>query len=180
MTLIIDDSFARAVNIVLQHEGGYANEQGDRGGPTRYGISLRFLQSMPDGDIDKDGDIDEQDVESLTRDQAIDFYWREFWLKFNYGKLADWKLAAKIFDLSVNMGPSRAHRLLQQALQSLGFKVAADGKLGSATFRAANSAPRDALLSAVRSEAAGYYRLIAHINPDQQKFLEGWLRRAYA
>lgn len=180
MTLVIDDSFARAVDIVLCHEGGFADVNGDRGGPTKYGISLQFLKNMPDGDINLDGQIDREDVDALTRDQAIDYYWREFWSKHNYGKFSDWKLAAKLFDFAVNMGPVRSHKLLQQALRSLGVKLAIDGKLGPSTLKAANAAPRDSLLAALRSEAAGYYRLIAHINPDQEKFLEGWLKRAYS
>ncbi len=180
MTLVVDDSFARAVNIVLMHEGGFADVEGDRGGATKYGISLRLLKNLPDGDLDENGLVDSKDIESLTRDQAIDFYFREFWSKFQYHKLHDWQLAAKIFDLSVNMGPARAHRLLQQALLAVGKKVDCDGKLGVQTIKTANAAPRDALVSALRSEAAGYYRQIAKMNPDQEKFLNGWLRRAYS
>ncbi len=180
MPLVIDDSFARAVDIVLHHEGGFADKKGDRGGPTHFGISLRFLEILPDGDINKDGLIDYRDIESLTRDQAIDFYWREFWNKYQYSKFNDWYLATKVFDLAVNMGPNQAHRLLQQALLALGNKVVIDGKLGSITFRAANNANRDALLAALRSEAAGFYRLVARLNAGQEKFLFGWLNRAYS
>lgn len=180
MPLVIDDSFARAVDIVLSHEGGFADKKGDRGGPTNFGISLKFLELFPEGDINKDGMVDRRDVELLTRDQAIDFYWREFWNKFQYGKFNDWCLATKVFDLAVNMGPSQAHCLLQQALLALGIKIIIDGKLGTATFRAANNANRDALLAALRAEAAGFYRLIARLNPGQDKFLTGWLNRAYS
>jgi P2 family phage contractile tail tube protein len=35
------------------------------------------------------------------------------------------------------------------------------------------------LLAALKSEAAGFYRLIAQANPSQQKFINGWLQRAY-
>ena len=41
-----------------------------------------------------------------------------------------------------------------------------------------NSEPR-ILLAALKSEAAGYYRCLVAKNPKLQKFLNGWLNRAY-
>jgi lysozyme family protein len=180
MPLIIDDSFARAVDIVLRHEGGISNDPNDPGGMTKYGISLRFLELMPDGDITGDGKIDELDIAQLTRDQAIDLYWRKFWNLYHYNKFHDWKLAAKLFDLAVNMGPMQSHKLLQQALHSVGMKIKIDGKLGAVSFKSANAANRDALLAALRSEAAGFYRTLCAKNKNYDKFLAGWLNRAYA
>jgi lysozyme family protein len=180
MVLIIDKGFARAVELVLAHEGGFSANKADRGGATKYGISLRFLKTLPDGDINRDGDIDAEDVSQLTRDQAIDFYWREFWNKHHYDQIMDWHIAAKIFDMAVNMGPQRAHRLLQQGILACGKKVVVDGKLGPQTLRAVNSTSRESLLPVLRAEAAGFYRAIVLLDPSQRVFLGGWLRRAYA
>ena len=179
MKLLLDSNFNKAVEIVLEHEGGFSNHPADRGGVTKYGISLRFLKTLPDGDINDDGETTQEDIQHLTRDQAVAFYWREFWNKEGYGRFSDPILAAKILDLSVNMGARRAHILLQRALRSVAAKVVEDGKLGAITLKAVAHAPRDALLAALRSEAAGYYRLIAQLNPSQEQFLQGWLRRAY-
>jgi len=179
MPLIIDDSFARAVDIVLRHEGGISNDPNDTGGMTKFGISLRFLEMEPDGDINGDSKIDEIDISQLTRDQAIDLYWRKFWNLYQYNNFHDWKLATKVFDLAVNMGPLQSHKLLQQALQSVGIKIKIDGKLGGITFKSANTANRDALLAALRSEAAGFYRTLCARNQNYEKFLTGWLNRAY-
>ena len=65
------------------------------------------------------------------------------------------------------------------ALRSVGINVQEDGLLGPITLSATNNADPQALLAAIKSEAAGYYRLIAVKSPQQQKFLSGWLRRAY-
>jgi lysozyme family protein len=64
-------------------------------------------------------------------------------------------------------------------LRSVGINVQEDGLLGPVTLSATNNADTNALLAAIKSEAAGYYRLIAAKNPSQQKFLNGWLNRAY-
>lgn len=54
------DKFKHAVQVVLKHEGGFVNDKNDRGGATKAGISLRFLQKE-NIDINNDGKIDEQD-----------------------------------------------------------------------------------------------------------------------
>jgi lysozyme family protein len=73
-----------------------------------------------------------------------------------------------LFDLAVNTGILQANKLIQRALRSTGVSVTEDGIIGPVT------------LAALKSEAAGYYRLIANINPSQLTFINGWLRRAYS
>ena len=177
---LYDANFIYAVEIVLRHEGGFSDSNADRGGVTNFGISLKFLERMPDGDLNSDELIDKQDIKQLNREQAMHFYWREFWHKHGYSKLQNCKIAAKILDLAVNMGSFRAHRLLQQALRAVGQGVTIDGALGPLTIENSNSADQNALLAALRSESAGFYRLIASRDPSQSKFLNGWLKRAYA
>ncbi|MDH5394603.1 MAG: N-acetylmuramidase [Gammaproteobacteria bacterium] len=171
--------FEQAIETTLKHEGGYSDDPADRGGATRYGISLRFLQSES-YDIDGDGDVDADDIRSLTLDGAIDIYREKFWNINNYDQIKSQAVATKVFDLTVNMGAKRAAILLQRALQSCGFDLKHDGKIGPATFLAINSADNDSLLAAYRSEAAGYYRLITQKTPDFERFIKGWLRRAYS
>jgi lysozyme family protein len=89
-------------------------------------------------------------------------------------------LAEKVFDLAVNMGTNKAHLLLQRALRAVGNPVKEDGILGKITLTAVNSANERELLAALRSEAAGYYRSIVTKNSSQNKFINGWLKRAYA
>jgi lysozyme family protein len=136
------------------------------GGETNFGISKR---SYPDVDI-----------KNLTLDQAKTIYKRDFWDKQQYNNIDNIIIAAKIFDLSVNMGASKANILIQRALRSVGRKVNEDGILGIATLNAINVASSTELLVALRSEAAGYYRSIVASKKEQSKYLNGWLNRAYA
>jgi len=62
----------------------------------------------------------------------------------------------------------------------VGCPVKADGILGPITKRMINRCVnKTGLLVAMRSEAAGVYRMIAAKKPALRVFLAGWLRRAY-
>ena len=166
---------------VMLHEGGYADDPADAGGETNWGISLRFLQGLDlrEADIDRDGDIDADDIRDLTAGQAAELYFLHFWRPHRYGDLPD-GIAEKVFDLSVNMGPRQAHKLLQRALRSCRRQVADDGVLGPITRGAVLAVPPGALAAALRSEAAGFYRALIARNARLARFERGWLKRAYS
>lgn len=158
--------FRRAVEVMLSHEGGWSDDPTDPGGRTRWGISQR---SYPD-----------VDVENLTREAAIAIYRRDWWDRYGYGAIVDQALATKIFDLAVNVGAKRAHMLLQQALRAAGATVRVDGVLGPATIAAIAAVKPGELLAALRSEAAGFYRILELRSPPLGRFINGWLNRAYS
>lgn len=158
-------SFDDAVERVLEHEGGYVNDPDDPGGETNFGITKR---SFP-----------ELDIAALTREDAIAIYWTHWWHRYRYDQLPT-IIGEKVLDLAVNMGARRAHKLLQQALRAVGRPVVVDGLIGPKTRQAVEWAPNFALLAALRSEAAGYYRRLAVLRPSGTKYLAGWIRRAYA
>ena len=163
----MDELFLRAVEVVLEHEGGYVNDPHDPGGETKYGISKLSYPHL--------------DIANLTREQAIEIYRRDWWDTYGYWRFASPDIAIKVFDLSVNVGPRRAHVMLQRALHAVGRRdVVVDGIIGPQTISAANAAPPDALLAALRAEAAAYYRQLIERNPTLKKYERGWMRRAYA
>ena len=181
------DLFNKSVVKVLKHEGGFVNDPDDPGGATNYGISLTYLLGTGDlnlGDFNHDGKIDIKDIQSMTIDNAIAIYNKEWWVKFGYEGLANPDLAGKVFDTSVNMGGKQAHILLQRAIRACGIRVVEDGALGPKCFGAvanlvaANSA--DALLSSFRSEQAGFYRALIAKKVIFEKYREGWMTRAYS
>ncbi len=155
--------FNKAFAFVMKNEGGYSNDASDAGGETKFGISKR---SYPDIDI-----------AHLTEEQATEIYERDFWAP--YASFPD-RIATKVFDLAVNMGHRQAVLILQRVLRCCGaLNVKDDGILGPVTRSAVQVAHQDLLMVALRSEAAGVYRLLAAKNPSQQKFLNGWLKRSY-
>jgi lysozyme family protein len=175
--------FQQAVELVLRHEGGFVDDPADSGGATNYGVSLRFLQSLglDIGDIDCDGDIDEDDIRKLTRERAAEFYREHWWDEYGYSRINDPAVATKVLDLSVNMGASQAHRVLQRALHAVGHRyVDVDGILGPQTLGAVNKSNPESLLAALKAEAAAHYRQLVSRNSKLAKFEQGWLNRAYA
>jgi len=170
----IMSNFDKAIKVIFKHEGVYSE---DHAGATKYGITLRSL----DVDIDHDGDIDMDDIREMTKEDAILFYKRRWWDQYNYDKINNDKVATKLFDIAVNMGQQQASLLIQRALRACDrLGIAEDGKLGSKSFKAINTTESERLIPALRSEAAGFYRLIVAKNSDYKTFLNGWLNRAYS
>ena len=157
--------FEKAIEVVLEHEGGFVDHPDDKGGATNFGISERYNPGV--------------DVANLTREAAIEIYWERYWEGKNYDRLPE-RLAIKVFDLAVNMGRRTAGAILQRALRAVGTRVSIDGIIGRETSGAASRACEIAVLAAVRSEAAGEYRIRLVRDESQEVFAEGWIARAYS
>lgn len=174
--------FELAFNKTIKHEGGYNDVKGDAGGATNYGVSLRFLQDVYKGfdwvDINNDGKIDATDIRGLTIDDAKKIYLKHFWQKQKCDLIVSNELAAKIFDMSVNMGLTQAAKLLQRACNACGKNLVVDGKLGAASMVAIDSLSSQELIAALRYECVQFYLGLVEKNAGFAKFLKGWLKRA--
>lgn len=169
--------FLDAITTVLKHEGGYGDNPNDPGGPTKYGISLRWYLEFG-RDLDGDGDIDADDVRALTEPLAVEEYREHFWLPA-YDSINDQRVATKVLDLAVNMGAHQAHVLVQRALNRLGRSVSVDGILGRReSVPAINACEPEVLLHAIMEQQVRFYHAIVDYRPRSAVFLEGWLDRA--
>lgn len=157
----MDDRFKKAVELVLQHEGGYVNDPQDPGGETNYGISKRNYSRL--------------DIRNMTRDMAVQIYYDDYWKRYGYGMIASDDLAAKVFDMAVNMGAKRAHMILQEAInRTTPWRLAVDGILGPLTIEAINNHPyQELLLAELKLGAIAFY-----LGLNKPRFIVGWVRRA--
>jgi lysozyme family protein len=160
------EKFNLAIKEVFENEGGYVNNKYDRGGETKFGISKRSYPNL--------------DIANLTLNSAKAIYYKDFWASERYEEINDINIVCKLFDLAINMGANTAFRLIQRALRATGIKVVEDGILGNKTVEAINAVDPTDLLAALKSEAAGFYRILADDNSTQTRFLNGWLNRAYS
>ena len=134
------EDFLKAVNDLIDNwEGGYVDDPADPGGRTKYGISQR---SYPD-----------LDVRNLTKDNAIDIYWRDFWDKYKLDeKVNDPVMRAKVFNMGVLMG----------MLTALGLALGCDN------------------VEEYKQVCERHFQAIVIKRPSEGKFLAGWTRRALA
>jgi len=186
MTTLFDKCFTYTMGM----EGGekFTNDQDDPGGATKYGISLRFLKGITEGDIDHDGDIDADDVKGLSWSSAKYLYEKHFWHP-SFENLHP-QLASKLFDMRVNMGPVQATKIIQEALNTINHfldmngycdtvePLTVDGVMGPKTLRMTHEC--DELIKPLMYQAAQFYFNLADKRPASQKYLLGWLRRTYS
>ena len=151
--------FDEIIEVVLEHEGGYVNDPKDPGGETNFGIAKR---SNPDVDI-----------KNLTKAEASLIYKTKYWDKNKVESLPE-ELWHIYFDCCVNMGKSRAVKILQQAANGKGANIDVDGGLGPNTLKAISNVE----LERVRAYRVKYYADLVTRKPDLEKFYFGWYRRA--
>ncbi len=97
------------------------------------------------------------------------FYQVHFWNKFE-GQLSD-DLAERVLDEAVNAGPGTAVRILQQAINSVGGKLAVDGAWGPSTISAALLCDQTALLNSFRQARLAHYQAIVARDPSKAQYL---------
>ena len=151
--------FEDIIERVLEHEGGYVNDPKDPGGETNFGIAKR---SHPDVDI-----------KNLTKEQATEIYKKEYWDKNKVSELPT-HLKYIYFDMCVNMGRSRAGRIVQRAANNKGHNLVVDGVLGPVTLGKISNVE----LERVRAFRVKYYADLVTKKPDLEKFYFGWFRRS--
>ncbi|WP_298174638.1 glycosyl hydrolase 108 family protein [Novosphingobium sp.] len=195
--------YAAAVRELLDIEGGHANDPLDRGGETKYGVSLRFLAAegafdedgdgKADFDLDFDGDIDGADIRALTVGDAVYLYHRCFWQPLQSDTFTA-PIGEMLFDQAVNGGALAARKLLQRAINNCILLMPAsktrvamlkvDGAIGEKTRTAMreilhfNALAMPALVTAYREAVRERYRAIVRRFPAQKRYLRGWLARA--
>lgn len=150
--------FDAAFSYLIENEGGFSDDPQDSGHATMYGIT--YMEAQRHG----------YDVRKLTLEQAKQLYLKDYW---RFDSLTVPAVAAKIFDMAVNVGVQRAVILVQRAMG-----LPADGIFGPATAAKINATDPGHVLEKISMAASDYYVDIVIRKPSQLVFLKGWLRRA--
>ena len=149
-------TFLALIDRVLSHEGGYVNNPRDPGGETKYGIAKRSYPGV--------------DIRSLTRQDAIAIYERDFRRRVQGDKLPR-PFVFQALDAAVNHGIGNAVRWMQRAAG-----VADDGVIGPVTLAAvARQEPADLVLN-FNAERLEFYAKLQTFD----HFGRGWTRRVAA
>ena len=151
---------------ILRREGGYVDHPADRGGPTKYGITLRTLSRW------RGSRAIPEDVRALTKGQARRIYRHLYIEKPGFDRIDDSRLRTLVVDCGVHHGVSKAARWLQRAVG-----VKADGRVGPVTLGAVNAAPPKAVRCRLLASRSISFGAIITADPSQAAFARGWMRR---
>lgn len=145
--------FEKLIRRILDHEGGYVNDSADPGGETKFGISKR---SYPNADI-----------KSLTLEDAIEIYRRDFWNPIKGDRFYD-GVAFQLLDSAVHSGIRESIRFLQRAVD-----VADDGFFGPVSLAASQAMSESDQIMLFIAERIEYQTKLKNW-PNHGK---GWMRR---
>jgi lysozyme family protein len=198
------ESYNRAYNKSMSHEGQYSNDPRDRGGETWKGIA-RKMHPQWEGwaiiDQIKRNVITSDLSRVLRADEKLEamvqtFYKAEFFDRLLLDQVKEQSLIDELFDTAINQGLFTSSLNFQKALNLLNNNqkhysdLKEDGKLGPATLKAYNaymltshfparSQERNVstLLKVLNGLQFERYKEICEASNEQEVYFYGWLNR---
>lgn len=157
---IIDD--------IIQREGGFVDNPDDRGGPTKFGITLAALREYHKADR-----LEAADIAALTKAEAETILRSNYVDRPGFNQIANDQVRAFLVDWGVNSGPATAIKHLQILLPG----CRADGVLGPDTAKIANTCDQIKLLNHLITLRLDFVHHLVKNDPNQAQFLGGWVNR---
>lgn len=154
-------NFDKALEKVLQHEGGYVDHPQDPGGATNLGCTKVVWEEW----IGHPCTVD--DIKALTPEDVGPLYRKKYW---DTVKADDLPVGLNycVFDTAINSGPGRAVKFLQEVVGST-----PDGLIGPKTLAALRDLnPKDAINAYCDKRLAFLQEL-----KTWEVFGKGWGRR---
>jgi lysozyme family protein len=154
---------------ILKAEGWdkYTNHPADRGGPTKWGITLKAW-----GDY-LGKPVTDWNVKGIKEAEARVFYREKYIVGPGFHALSSDFLKALVVDAAVNHGPRAATKWLQRAAG-----VQQDGALGPITIRQVNRTDDVVLALKFLAYRVKFYGYLVTRDPSQAVFAHGWNARA--
>jgi lysozyme family protein len=159
-------AFEAALPFILRWEGGFVDHPADPGGRTNKGVTQRTYN-----DWRARQGLAGQDVKHISDAEVHAIYESGYWLPPRCDLLAS-PLDLVQLDTAVNMGPGRAVRFLQRAVN-----CGVDGDFGPATQRAVMACDGGEAVVTYCNLREDFYRQIVARKPSQAVFLKGWMNR---
>jgi len=140
-------NFENALEIILEHEGGYVNHPKDPGGETNLGVTKRVYEDFGG----------EKEMKELTQEDVEPIYQENYWDKCKCDDLPE-GLDLCVFDFAVNAGPGRAAKYLQTMIDTV-----ADGGIGPNTLKTLSS----------YVDTHGVVKTVEQYQANRQEYYEG-------
>lgn len=124
-------SFDKCFEVVLVHEGGFSQDEGDPGGATKYGVAINEDSAALTKILGHAPTVD--DIKNLTVAQAGQIFRDNYWNPMQLDSVNDWRPQLVLFDMCVLIGLGGSTRYAQNATGS-----DVDGVIGPNTLGAIN------------------------------------------
>ena len=150
----------------------YTNDPNDKGGPTKFGITLRVYRSFYNMDATA------EDIQNMTVDKAKNLYLTLYWLELNCDKILNDPIAIAIFDTAVLYGPGTSARLAQKTVNAIGLFLKVDGDLGDESVTKLNQLKGDEFIDVFRGLVLNRITEVVSKIPTDKEYEAGWSKRA--
>ncbi len=152
--------------LILNEGRVFTNKPNDKGGPTKFGITIPFLTDY----LGRQATI--ADIVALDDTLAKAVYKKMLWDALYCDKLL-YSIACALFDTSADKTKHWTVAVAQMLV-----KVKADGIMGEETINALNSTdPEIFIYNFIGALQHSYTEICLH-SSSQLEFLDGWLKRA--
>lgn len=142
----MDRNFDKSFKLILKHEGGWANNPKDPGGPTMKGVTLATFRRLVKANATK------EELRNITDAQLATIYRRSFWDPIG-GALLPSGVDHAVFDFAINSGPGRAAEYLQRVVGAV-----PDGRVGPATIAAVEKLPAMRVIEKLMADREAFLR----------------------
>lgn len=157
----MDRNFARALALVLKHEGLWSDHPDDKGGATMKGVTLANFRRYVKPSATKD------DLRKITDQQVATIYKRYYWDAVRGSDLPS-GIDYAVFDFAVNSGPDRAIKYLQAVV---GAKQ--DGRIGPDTLAKTRAMMRATIINSLCDKRMTFLKRLK----TWPAFGKGWTSR---
>ena len=161
------ERFEKIFDYLLRVEGGYSNDENDKGGKTKFGIIEEEARKYGY----------KGDMQDLTKDFAKNIYLKKYYLGNKLDKAINDKVALSICDWAVNSGRNGTKNAQIAINQLTNANLDVDGIIGNKTLDALNSVDPEKFLEVYHNLQRIYYKGKVEADRTQEKFLTGWLNR---
>lgn len=170
-----ESTIDEAVEIILENEGNFSNRKEDKGGATRWGVTIGTYSKW----IGRQATVDE--IRTMPKETAIEIYKKNYLYGPGIHTLPS-SIMTQVFDISINSGPKASIKMLQRIINLAGFGIiSVDGVIGPGTRGAVERAAGEMgpyLNNALVEERLKFYNRIVERDESQRVFLKGWTHRA--
>lgn len=153
------------IPFIKKWEGGYANDPDDTGGCTMMGVTIMVFKKFFGSEKNC------EDLKNITDEEWLKIFKKGYWNPWKADQIENQSIAQLCVDMGWGSGVKTAIKKVQTCL---GLK--ADGIVGPKTLAALNSKDTVTTFRRLWSMRYIWFHDIAK-KGNNQKFLNGWLRR---